>query len=199
MRIPGGLAVHQRVANVAVTMEIYTEVPTAATQAAQRSPVAHFQPWTGRLHPQRHNRCGWTGWHWRALWQAKRAREAAVEGATVAAVAAVISFRQLTELVSTHGETSVTVRLVPFTVDGLILAASMLVLDANRRSRPVPPPARWCRGAGIGATIGANLAHGLGHGPIGALVSALYVLAGRLTFSRQRYRRPKCQTPDLQC
>jgi hypothetical protein len=74
--------------------------------------------------------------------------------ATVAAVAAVISYRH--ELVSTHGETGVTARLVPFTVDGLILAASMLILDANRRHRPVPPLARWCLGAGILATIGPN-------------------------------------------
>jgi Protein of unknown function (DUF2637) len=66
---------------------------------------------------------------------------------------------------------------VPFTVDGLILAASMLILDANRRHRPVPPLARWCLGAGILATIGVNLAHGLGHGPIGALVSAWPALA----------------------
>jgi hypothetical protein len=62
-------------------------------------------------------------------------------------------------------------------VDGLILAASMLILDANRRHQAVPPLARWCLGAGILATIGANLAHGLGHGPIGALVSAWPALA----------------------
>jgi Protein of unknown function (DUF2637) len=97
--------------------------------------------------------------------------------ATVAAVAAVISYRHAYELVSTHGETGPTARLVPFTVDGLILAASMLILDANRRHQPVPPLARWCLGAGILATIGANLAHGLGHGPIGALVSAWPALA----------------------
>ena len=97
--------------------------------------------------------------------------------ATVAAVAAVISYRHAYELVSTHGETGATARLVPFTVDGLILAASMLILDANRRSRPVPPLARWCLAAGILATVGANLAHGLGHGPIGALVSAWPALA----------------------
>jgi hypothetical protein len=53
----------------------------------------------------------------------------------------------------------------------------MLILDANRRHRPVPPLARWCLFAGILATIGANLAHGLGHGPIGALVSAWPALA----------------------
>jgi Protein of unknown function (DUF2637) len=97
--------------------------------------------------------------------------------ATVAAVAAVISYRHAYELVSTHGETGTTARLVPFTVDGLILAASMLILDANRRNQPAPPLARWYLGAGIAATIGANLAHGLGHGPIGALVSAWPALA----------------------
>lgn len=97
--------------------------------------------------------------------------------ATVAAVAAVISYRHAYELVSTHGETGITACLVPFTVDGLILAASMLILDANRRHQPVPALARWCLGAGITATIGANLAHGLGHGLIGALVSAWPALA----------------------
>jgi hypothetical protein len=97
--------------------------------------------------------------------------------ATVAAVAAAISYRHAYELVSTHGETGTTARLLPFTVDGLILAASMLILDANRRNQPVPPLARWCLGAGIAATIGANLAHGLGHGPIGVLVSAWPALA----------------------
>jgi len=97
--------------------------------------------------------------------------------AAVAAVAAVISYRHAYELVSTHGETGVTARLVPFTVDGLILAASMLILDASARQRPVPPLARWCLGAGIAATVGANLAHGLGRGLIGALVSAWPALA----------------------
>lgn len=92
--------------------------------------------------------------------------------ATVAAVAAVILYRHTYELVSMHGETGMTARLQKFTVDGLIPAASMLILDANRRRQPVPPLARWRLGAGIVATTGANLAHGLGHGPIGALVSA---------------------------
>lgn len=95
--------------------------------------------------------------------------------ATVAAVAAVITYRHAYELVSTHGESGVTARLMPFTVDGLILAASMLNLDVNRRQQPVPT--RWCLGAGIAATSGANLLHGLGHGPVGALVSGLPALA----------------------
>jgi len=97
--------------------------------------------------------------------------------ATVAAIAAVISYRHAYELVSAHGETRLTARLVPFTVDGLILAASMLIPDASRRNQPVPALARWCLGAGIVATTGANLAHGIGHGPIGVLVSAWPALA----------------------
>jgi len=96
---------------------------------------------------------------------------------SVAAIAAVISYQHAYELVSAHGETGLTARLVPFTVDGLILAASMLTLDASRRNQPVPALARWCLGAGIVATTGANLAHGIGHGPIGVLVSAWPALA----------------------
>jgi hypothetical protein len=71
----------------------------------------------------------------------------------------------------------VTARLVPFTVDGLIWAASMVVLDASRRGQRVPRLAAWSLGAGIVATVGANLAHGVGHGPVGALVSAWPALA----------------------
>jgi hypothetical protein len=92
--------------------------------------------------------------------------------ATVAAIAAVISYRHAYELVRAHGEVGLTARLAPLTVDGLIVAASMLTLDASRRNQPVPALARWCLGTGIIATTAANLVHGLGHGPVGALISA---------------------------
>ena len=95
----------------------------------------------------------------------------------VAAVAAVISYQHAYELVRTHGESGVTARLLPFTVDGLIWAASMVILDSSRRHQRVPPLAAWSLGIAIIATIGANLAHGLGHGPIGAVVSAWPALA----------------------
>lgn len=95
----------------------------------------------------------------------------------VAVVAAIISYQHAYELVMSHGETGLTAHLLPFTVDGLIWAASMVVLDASRRHHPVPPLAKWSLAVGIVATIGANLAHGLGHGPIGAMVSAWPALA----------------------
>ena len=95
----------------------------------------------------------------------------------VAVVAAIISYQHAYELVRSHGESGMTARLLPFTVDGLIWAASMVVLDASRRNQPVPGLAAWSLGAGIVATVGANLAHGIGHGPIGAQVSAWPALA----------------------
>ena len=90
----------------------------------------------------------------------------------VAGVAAIISYQHAYELVLSHGESGATARLAPFTVDGLILAASMVMLDASRRSQRVPRLAGWSLAVGIVATVGANLAHGVVHGPIGALVSA---------------------------
>src|SRR5271156_516837 len=80
----------------------------------------------------------------------------------VAVVAAVISYQHAFELVRSQGGGGVTARLLPFTVDGLIWAASMVVLDASRRNHPVPRLAAWSLGTGICATVGANLAHGGG-------------------------------------
>jgi hypothetical protein len=47
------------------------------------------------------------------------------------------------ELASSHGESGMTARLLPFTIDRLIWAASMVVLDASRRGQPVPRLAVW--------------------------------------------------------
>ena len=52
----------------------------------------------------------------------------------VAVVAAIISYQHAYKLVRSHGESGMTARLLPFTVDGLIWAASMVVLDASRRN-----------------------------------------------------------------
>jgi len=95
---------------------------------------------------------------------------AAVVG--VAAVAAAVSYEHAYALVRVHGESGWTARMIPLTVDGLIWASSMVMLDSARRGVPVPWLARWLLGLGIAATLAANVAHGLGHGPIGATVGA---------------------------
>jgi hypothetical protein len=53
-----------------------------------------------------------------------------------------------------------TARLVPLTVDGLIYASSMAMLDSARRRVPVPALARWLVGPWHRATLAANVAHG---------------------------------------
>jgi hypothetical protein len=87
-------------------------------------------------------------------------------------VAAVVSYEHAYELVHAHGETGWTAHLIPLTVDGLIWASSMVMLDSARRKVPIPALARWLLGLGIAATLAANVAHGLGHGLAGAAVGA---------------------------
>jgi len=62
--------------------------------------------------------------------------------------------------------------MVPLTVDGLIYASTIVMLESARRMALVPALARWLLGLGIAATLAANVAHGLGHGLIGAAVAA---------------------------
>jgi hypothetical protein len=90
----------------------------------------------------------------------------------VAAVAAVASYEHAYALVEAHGEAGWTGRMAPLTVDGLVYASSMVMLDSARRKTPVPVLARWLLGLGVAATLAANVAQGLGHGPIGAAVAA---------------------------
>lgn len=95
----------------------------------------------------------------------------------VAVGAAFVSYRHAYELVHTHGEDGTAAVVGPATVDGLIYAAGMVLLNAARLNRRPPRLAWFGLWLGIVATIGANVAHGLGHGPIGALVSAWPALA----------------------
>ena len=95
-----------------------------------------------------------------------------VHGACRGGAAAAASYEHAYDLVRAHGESGWTARLVPLTVDGLIYASSMVMLDSARRKTPVPALARWLLGLGIAATLAANVAHGLGHGLTGVAVAA---------------------------
>jgi hypothetical protein len=54
----------------------------------------------------------------------------------VAAVAAIASYEHAYAPVRAYGEAGWTARLVPFTVEGLIYASSMVVPDPARRKMP---------------------------------------------------------------
>ena len=77
---------------------------------------------------------------------------------------AVASYEHAYALVRAHGAAGWTGRLVLLTVNGVIYASSMVMLDSARRKTQVPALARRLLGLGIAATIAANVAHGLGQG-----------------------------------
>ncbi len=90
----------------------------------------------------------------------------------VAGIAAYVSYWHAYAVVRAHGESGVTARLEPATIDGLVYASSMVILYAARHGSPVPRLARWLLGLGIAATLTANMAQGWSHGPVGAVVAA---------------------------
>jgi hypothetical protein len=83
----------------------------------------------------------------------------------VAAFAAVVSYSHIYGLGRAHGQDGTAARLLPLSVDGLILAASLVLLHEARNGRDAPRLARLMLWLGIGATIGANIAFGAGYGP----------------------------------
>jgi len=96
----------------------------------------------------------------------------AVAVLAVAGVAAYVSYWHAYAVVRVHGESGITARLEPATIDGLVYASSMVILYAARHGNPVPRLARWLLGLGIAATLTANMAQGWSHGLIGAAVAA---------------------------
>jgi hypothetical protein len=90
----------------------------------------------------------------------------------VAGIAASVSYGHAYAVVRAHGETGITARLEPATIDGLVWASSMVLLYAARHRVPVPSLARWLLALGIAATLTADMAQDWSHGLAGAVVAA---------------------------
>jgi hypothetical protein len=123
----------------------------------------------------------------------------------VAAIAAIASYRHVYELAVRNGETGTTARILPLTVDGLIFAASIVMLQAARRGQRAPWLAWMSLAVGIVATLAANVSHGLAYGWVGALVAAWPALAlvlsyellmGMIRTGRRRVRHVICAGSD---
>jgi hypothetical protein len=95
----------------------------------------------------------------------------------VAAVAALISYKHAIDVVTVHGEPGIIGRLYPVVIDGLIVAASMVLLDASRHRESAPPLAWWMLAAGIGATLAVNVLAGVPSGWLAALIASWPALA----------------------
>ena len=85
-------------------------------------------------------------------------------GLAVAGFAAVVSYSHIYALGRVHGQDGAAARLLPLSVDGLILAASLVLLHEARNGRDAPALARLMLWLGIGATISANIAYGTDSG-----------------------------------
>jgi hypothetical protein len=110
-----------------------------------------------------------------------------------AGFAAVVSYSHIYGLGRAHGQSGTAARLLPLSVDGLILAASLVLLHEARNDRDAPGLARLMLWLGIAATIGANIAYGAGYGLLGALISAWPAVGfiGTVEIATQLVRRSR--------
>ena len=112
----------------------------------------------------------------------------------VSAIAAVISYSHIYALAFATHEHGTDARLLPLSVDGLILASSLTLLDAARRDVKAPVMAYLMLVLGVGATIAANVEYGMPWGWKSSVVAAWPAVAFigsvevalRMTRSRRR-------------
>ncbi len=90
----------------------------------------------------------------------------------VATFAAIVSYSHIYFLGRHNGQDGTAARMLPLSVDGLIAAASLVMLHAARKKLGTPWLARVGLGLGVGATVAANVAYGLPFGWLAAVVSA---------------------------
>src|SRR5258707_15625444 len=117
----------------------------------------------------------------------------------VGIIAAIQSYSHIYDLARTHWQSPIDARLLPLSVDGLIIAASLALSTA-------PKLARWCLAIGVAATVAANVAYGLPHGALAALVSAWpgisfvasaeLLLRGRASRASGEAPAPEADVPD---
>jgi hypothetical protein len=75
----------------------------------------------------------------------------------VAVIAAVVSYSHMQQLAASAGEDWRS-WLIPLSIDGLVVAASMVLLTRRRSGLPGGPLAWGALGAGVGASLAANMA-----------------------------------------
>lgn len=90
----------------------------------------------------------------------------------VAIIAAIVSYRHAYAVVTDYGEAGITAIMIPLTIDGLVYAASMVILHSARLGVKAPLLAWSLLWLGIAATLAANVAHGWRHGIVGSIVAA---------------------------
>ena len=95
--------------------------------------------------------------------------------ATVAVFSFIVSYSHIYDLGRVHAQSGTAARLLPLTVDLLIVASSLVLFIQDRPSLPAKSLAFWMPRlvlyAAIGATVAANVAYGLPSGWLAAVIS----------------------------
>jgi Protein of unknown function (DUF2637) len=89
----------------------------------------------------------------------------------VAAIAATVSFIHIRALAVTRGQTQLAAVLLPFSIDGTVVASSLVLLRAARHQMAAPWLAQVMLLSSVVATLAANVTYGAASGVIGALIS----------------------------
>ena len=112
----------------------------------------------------------------------------------VAVIAAIVSFVHIQHLAITHGQTALAATLLPVSIDGTVVAASMVMLRAARAGLATPWLARFMLGLAVIATLAANIGYGLPDGLAGALLSGwpavAFIGSAEMAISAVRKLRP---------
>jgi hypothetical protein len=112
----------------------------------------------------------------------------------VAMIAAVVSYIHIEHLAAVNGQTMLAAYLLPLSIDGTVVAASMVMLRAARAGLGTPWLARFMLGLAVTATLAANIGYGLPHGLPGALISGwpavAFIGCAEMAISAVRRLRP---------
>jgi hypothetical protein len=112
----------------------------------------------------------------------------------VAVIAAIVSYSHIQALALSHGCTPRTAGLLPFSVDGLIVASSLALANGAR-----PSLARTGLVLGVLATVAANVAFGARFGLVGEIISAwpagAFLIASEILLSMLRARPVADEAP----
>jgi hypothetical protein len=117
----------------------------------------------------------------------RSAVNAALPAAVVALIAGIVSYSHIVSLATTSGQSYADAHLLPFAVDGLIVAGTVILLAGSLLG--------WlCVAPGISATLYANVMSGAGHGAVSAIVAAWPAAAFALaSFTLERWLKTRGQ------
>ncbi|HLL66465.1 MAG TPA: DUF2637 domain-containing protein [Micromonosporaceae bacterium] len=116
-----------------------------------------------------------------------------VSSGGVAAIAAWSSYSHMVHLAVRHGERAEVAWALPFSVDGMLIVSTIVMVDDKRRGHRVRPMARIAFTAGVIASIAANIA--AAHPTLGARVIAAWPAVALLLVVEMLARPPAAPSP----